>query len=270
MRISGLRRERARAMVTLLIILILGAALRFYRLGLVPPGFQFDEAYNVIDAVHVLEGEWQIFFPANGGREPLYTYWQALFVAGLGPNVFALRLASAVAGVATIALTYVLVRALLPHQPRRVATLTAAFLALSYWHIHFSRYAIRAILLPPLTILTFYGFWQGLEARRRPYLYLTVSGIFLAAAVYAHPAARLLPLVLAPFALYRALSHRAQARRYLGGLALVGLIAVVLLLPLGHYFWEHPWLFSGHPRDVSIFDPRVNEGDIPRALLTNL
>jgi hypothetical protein len=44
-----------RVTFALLAILLLGAALRLVYLRSVPPGFQFDEAYNALDAAHVLE-----------------------------------------------------------------------------------------------------------------------------------------------------------------------------------------------------------------------
>jgi len=48
---------------------LLAALLRFYKLGVIPPGFQFDEAYNALDAAGVLEGQRPLFLPLNGGRE---------------------------------------------------------------------------------------------------------------------------------------------------------------------------------------------------------
>ena len=65
--------------IILAAVTALGAALRLYQLGGVPPGFQFDEAFNAIDAKQVLAGNYPLFLPANGGREALYTYWQALW-----------------------------------------------------------------------------------------------------------------------------------------------------------------------------------------------
>ena len=78
-----------------------------------PPGFQFDEAFNAIDAKQVLAGHYPLFLPANGGREALYTYWQATLGALLGVNVYSLRLASAMAGMLTIPASYLLLRVLL-------------------------------------------------------------------------------------------------------------------------------------------------------------
>jgi len=82
--------------IILLAITLLAAVLRLYQLGELPPGFQFDEAFNANDADQVLAGNRPLFLPANGGREALYTYWQAALCALLGLNVYTLRLASAI------------------------------------------------------------------------------------------------------------------------------------------------------------------------------
>src|SRR5690606_2155433 len=97
----------------LLAVTSLAALLRLYQLGLIPPGFQFDEAFNALDAARVLEGERPLFLPANGGREVLYTYLQAGLAALLGLSVYTLRLTSALVGIVTIPAGYLLVRGML-------------------------------------------------------------------------------------------------------------------------------------------------------------
>ncbi|MCR4407468.1 MAG: glycosyltransferase family 39 protein [Anaerolineae bacterium] len=255
-----------REIACLVVILLVAAFFRFYQLGRVPPGFQFDETYNALDALRVLRGEWLMFFPANGGREPLYTYWQALFVALLGPTAFALRLSSAIVGVITVPVTYLLLRTIFPAE-KRIAMLTTALLGVSFWHVHFSRYGIRTITLPLLEVLAYVFLWRGLQGGR--WRNFVLSGIFLSATVYAQPAGRLIPLVMTAFVLYLALADRPHARRYLSGLLLTGIASFVVFLPLGYYFWRNPWAFRGHPGDVSIFSPWVNRGDVVRTLLSN-
>ncbi|HQY95119.1 MAG TPA: hypothetical protein PLS79_26130, partial [Caldilinea sp.] len=97
----------------LFLITLLAGALRFYQLGVTPPGPQFDEAFNAIDASQVLAGNRPLFLPANGGREVLYTYYQAALGLLTGRlDLWTLRLASALAGTVTVAAAYGLVRTL--------------------------------------------------------------------------------------------------------------------------------------------------------------
>jgi len=268
-----------------LLIILVAAAFRFYLLGAVPTGFQFDEAYNALDAMQVLGGKLRIFFPANGGREPLYTYWQVFWVWLLDATPFVFRWASALAGLLAIPLCYALVRELFPREGRRLAALSAFIMAISFWHIHFSRYGIRAITLPTLEMLAFYFFWRSPIINpddqipnpknshwslKPGHWDLVIAGVFLAAGVYAHPAGRIVPVVLLVAVGYRVLADRSRARSYLGALIMAGLVALILFVPLGLHFWQHPRDFAGHPGAVSVFDPRVHAGNVPRALALNI
>ena len=98
-------------------IVLAAALLRLPALDRLPPGFQFDEAYNAIDAWRVVQGSRDLFFPANGGREPLLSYWQALFFALFGPSLGVLRLASAVIGLVTLVVVALALPRLMSHRP---------------------------------------------------------------------------------------------------------------------------------------------------------
>ncbi len=261
------------------VILLIAAAYRLFHLASVPPGFQFDEAYNALDAGRVLEGRWPLFLEANGGREVLYTYLQALFSWLFGANVFALRFTSALVGLATISLAYPFALTLFrrhpaplpsasPDEATWIAALTAFFTAISYWHLHFSRYAIRGVTLPCLEVCCFYFLWRGVKERQAGYYFW--SGLFLGLMPYAHPAGRLAPVVVSAFLLYKALTDRPQAGKYLKGGGILALVSFVVFLPLGRYFWLHPRSFTGHPGLVSIFNPEVSGGNTIEAIASNL
>jgi hypothetical protein len=100
-----------RAWGPLLGVLAVAAALRLWDLGGGPDPFDVDEGYTGVDALRVLAGHPTLYFAANNGAEPLYVYLAALSTALLGPSAFALRLPAALAGVASVLATYLLVRA---------------------------------------------------------------------------------------------------------------------------------------------------------------
>jgi 4-amino-4-deoxy-L-arabinose transferase-like glycosyltransferase len=249
-------------------LLLVAAALRLPALNSAPPGLQFDETYNAWDALRVVEGARPVFLPANAGREPLYTYWQALFVALWGPTSIALRLASALPGIATVLLLYGFVRLLFPREGRELAGLAALCLALSYWHLHFSRYGIRSILIPFWEIPTFAALWLGLRTGDRRCF--PACGLGLAAMVWTHPLGRFMPVVVMVSVLHMTWADRQFARRHLLELLVVGMVALCLSLPLGYYFWKHPAQFLGHTSEVSVFHPRVHRGDVVRSLSLNV
>lgn len=255
--------------LALIVILLAAALLRLPALDHIPPGFQFDEAYNAIDAWRVAQGARDLFFPANGGREPLLSYWQALFLALFGPSLGVLRLASAVIGLLTLVVVALALPRLLNHRPeaRWLGLLAAGVLAVTYWHVHFSRYSIRAILVPLAMMLVFWAYDAGVRPRPLRPTPLVLAGVALAGAVYAHPTGRLLPFALALYTLWLAWTDRPQALRYGLSLALVGVVSLVLFLPLGLYFLNHQWLFWGHPSDVFAIDTTGGLGSAARSLL---
>jgi 4-amino-4-deoxy-L-arabinose transferase-like glycosyltransferase len=258
----------------------LGAALRFYKLGVVPPGFQFDEAFNAIDAAQVLHGNFPLFLPANAGREVLYTYFQAAIGAILGVNVFSLRLASALLGIGAVGATYVLLRLLIRRESRMVATFTSLTLAVTLWHIHFSHYGIRVITMPLLLSALFGSYWTGLfgGTRRRRLVAFLLCGLLTGLGVWTNPTGRFVPFVLVPFTLWLLWRHPTGALRHrrwaldgpVGGLVLIGLVAALIFLPLGVEFYRHPEWFAGHASEVSIFADRVSGGQPWRVLLANI
>ncbi len=242
------------AALGLLAILAVAALFRLPALDRVPPGFQFDEAYNAIDAWRVVGGARDMFFPANGGREPMLSYWQALFLAAWGPNVAALRLASAVVGLLTLAVVCAAFARVFAtrRDALRLGLLSAGVMAVTYWHVHFSRYSIRAILVPLAMVLVFWLYFEGTGARAPRVLPLFGAGIALAGSIYAHPTGRLLPFTLAAYTLWLVWADRRRWVGYLLSLGIVGVASFILFLPLGLYFLEHRFLFFGHPSDVAV------------------
>jgi 4-amino-4-deoxy-L-arabinose transferase-like glycosyltransferase len=302
----------------LLAITLLAGALRFYQLGVVPPGPQFDEAFNAIDAGQVLAGNRPLFLPANGGREVLYTYYQAAIGALTGRlDLYTLRLASALAGTLTVAAVYMLVRTLFRRHSQTLAVLTALALAVNYWHIHFSHYGIRIILMPLILSGVFGCFWAGCEllargrggdkeTRRqgegetprlhnsqftidnsqlniqppRPSLLASLfafiaSGVLTGLGVWNNPTGRFVPFVLLAYVIWLLWRYPERRRWHvtnpLLGLAVAGLVAFIVFLPLGLEFLRHPEFFFGHASEVSIFAERVAGEASPWQLLaTNI
>ncbi len=171
--------------------------------------------------------------------------------------------------------TYLLVRGLVRKQSRAVATGTALALAISLWHIHFSRYGIRVIFMPLIFSGAFGLFWLGTfgATRRLRLLSYVGSGLLTGISVWTHPTGRLAPIVLLGFTLWL-LWQLPERRRWgwdtpLGGLIISGLTAFLVFIPLGLEFYRHPEFFFGHASEVSVFAERVS-GDTPvTALLDN-
>jgi 4-amino-4-deoxy-L-arabinose transferase-like glycosyltransferase len=238
------------------VVLLEAAALRLWRLDVLPPGLWYDEAINGVDIRMVLSGQgFPLYFAANSGREPLFLYLQALSVALLGPTPLGLRTVSAFTGIATVAAVHacggVLFRSAAvgrgsdegeEAQAAWLAPLAAAILAVSYWHLSLSRLGLRAILLPLLSTVAIMVFWRAWSRGRvRDYAW---AGAWLGLSLYTYTSARLLPLVPILFILTeigagwlwpRVESSRnpsVERRARLRGLAVALLVALLASAPL--------------------------------------
>ncbi|MCL4489737.1 MAG: glycosyltransferase family 39 protein [Chloroflexi bacterium] len=245
--------------VALVIILLIGVWLRVSDLTRIPPGLYHDEAFSGLDAWAIVRGAGlAIFFEGNGGREPLFVYLHALSLLLFGPTTFALRLPAAFVGILTLPVLFVLVRRLAPRKNSvGVALLATAALAVSYWHLNFSRVGWRTITLPLFACLAFYFFWRARRTGRlRDHL---LAGLCLGAALYTYLSARFLPLVLVLFwgiewlgMLLARPRHSTRLRAGILTAAVVVLGALIAFLPLALYFFIHPNAFLFRVGDVTL------------------
>jgi hypothetical protein len=243
----------------IILVLLLAALLRFAQLPHLPPGLNFDEAGNGVAALDILNGDLKLWWRIGGGKEPLWPYLIAASTALLGAVPLALRLPAAMLGVLTVAAIYPLGRVLFPRQ-RLLPLLAMTGLALSAWHLHFSRLGFRAVLLPLLSALAFYFFWRAFSRQSSGVASVLLAAVLLAAAVYAYLAARMLPLVVPLFAVLLWFIDRRRSNWTVVFRLLVYLF--VFLLPLMVYFAIYPADFAARSAEVSIFNPRWNQGDL--------
>lgn len=201
----------------LLTIILIAAFLRFYRIDRLPPGDGYDPAFYGVDALRILEGEFPIFLPTNIGREVMFSYLVAACVAifGIGPH--AIHIASAIVGVLTVPATYAVAEALFADAKARAlrtygGLVSAAVLAASFWHLHWSRYGVRAILVPLFTALTLTAMVRGFQTAKRWRFIL--AGLMLGLSFYTYQSARTLPpLVALGFIVYARYYARRSARQ---------------------------------------------------------
>lgn len=184
--------------IYLFVILAIAALLRLLFLGTIPNGFFCDEASNAYDSYSMLEtlrdqhGEFLPLFSRalDDYRESLYAFITIPFIKIFGLNEFSARVPAAVIGVLTVLAVYFLVKECFE---QRTALIAALFLAISPWHIQFSRIAFRAILIPLLFSI---GLLFFVKSFKRSW-YLPLSGLLFGLSLYTYSAARVfVPLFL--------------------------------------------------------------------------
>lgn len=230
--------SRTHALAIVLGCLLVAAALRLPDLPTAPPGLHYDEAANVILAGDIAFRDYRpVFISSYTGKEVLFFYLAGGMMRLLGESVFALRLTSAFVGLLTVAAAYWLGREL--GLRREVALIAMALLAVSFWHLIFSRLGFRVISQPLLQALTLACLLRGL--RLGQWRWLLPAGLFLGLAGHTYLAVRVFPILLTLAALPLLLGSR--ARRRWPQLAAVAITGALVLAPLLLYFVQHPEAF---------------------------
>lgn len=131
--------------IILFTIIAVAIILRLWSLDKYPAGLNADEAaigYNAYSILQTGKDEYgqtlPLSFKSFGDYKPgLYFYFVLPFVAALGLNEWAVRLPSAGLGVGTVFLIYFLGNKIF--NSKKTGLIAALLLAVSPWHIHFSR-----------------------------------------------------------------------------------------------------------------------------------
>lgn len=229
----------------------LAVAMRFYRLDSVPVGLHYDEAFNGLDALSLLEKpikDWPVFFNGNYGREPLFIWISSVAHKLFGPSVWTARFVSALSGVLTIPALAWLGWQLAPSlgvRNRQLFSLwcPAAVLAL-LWSQVFARYGIRASLFVLLETLMWAAAWRAWQKQPPSIGAWLLTGFLAGLSFYTYLPARLLPFIILTLLVAAFFQDRTRLVKSLPGL-MAGVIAALLIsAPLGIFFIQNPVAFS--------------------------
>jgi hypothetical protein len=185
----------------------------------------------------------------------------------LGPSLFSLRLVSAIAGAAAVAVTGWLLRDVVGPRTALVAMLG---LAASSWHVAVSRFAVNYVEPTLLTVPACLFWLRGVRRGRAGDF--ARSGLLAGAAQYASHTAKAVFLVLALAALDEAVRRwRARDRTGLSSLArgcvLAAAACLVVLAPLLRELERSPAAYAARMRQVSIFEDANAQAQYPFARL---
>lgn len=275
------KKKNSRLIVTLIFLAILSLSLflRVWRLDSLPPGLYPDEAMNANNALETIKtGNFKVFYPENNGREGLFMWLISLSFLLFGKTIWALRIVSATIGTLTVGATYFLSRELMissdsgkdSQKNAAVPLLAAFFLAVSFWHINFSRISFRAILMPLVLSLAFWIFFAGFRKKRR--VLLILSGVFFGMGFYTYISYRFTVLiVLLVWIIWLKSIKETELRKEFLKLSAFGFLAAfVVALPIGIYFLSHPEDFIGRAAGVSIFSEERPLYEAGKSLILHL
>ena len=247
--------------ILLFLILLLAAFMRLYRFNSIPFGTWYDEADGGLHALSVLQnpGYRPVFVEAMS-RPAFLVYLFALALRLFGVSTLALRAVSVAFGLAGVLAAYLFGR---EFEDERLGLLLAFFIAVSRWHVNFSRIAMTGIDAPFFVLLTLYFLLKGRRTgRARDFAW---SGLVLGLGQWFYTANRFLIVVVGLFVIMQAVAVRGYLRRNWANLLLLALAVLLVVAPLVRYAVRHPDVFWARPRRLSIFrDPTVTD---PRAAL---
>ena len=248
------------ATVVLLLITLVAFFMRIHHLDTMPPGFYLDESDFGLEGLRLLEaGTYRPYTQATTGHPSFFFYQLALAFEFLKREALALRWLTVAFGVLSIPAFYLLARTLFG---ARAALLGSFLLAVSRWHITFSRIAFEGVPADLFAILGAFFLIRGLRTRKA--LDFVWAGLALGFGLHTYVAFRIFPVVIVVYLAHRyftdfrkpALSATKGLRRLRrsdwGRLLVFVLAAVMAFAPLGAYFLRFPADFTARVSQVSV------------------
>jgi 4-amino-4-deoxy-L-arabinose transferase-like glycosyltransferase len=259
----------------LIVILVIAAFFRMWKLNEIPPGLYPDVALNGTQAFEALKtGNFKLFYPENNGREGLIMWLIALSFWIFGVSIWSIKIVAAIFGTLTILGLFLLVKELFDNE--NLALLASFFLATSFSHTLFSRIGFRAILLPFFLVFSFYFLFKGFKRWKiRDFI---IAGIFFGLGFYTYISFRfavlILPSVLIPHWLIykKPIVHiqEGQSKNFLLSAFYFLLTTFIVALPIGLYFLKHPLDLIGRATPISIFAAKNPLKELVKSLVIHL
>lgn len=238
---------------------VLAAVPRLVLLTRIPAGLHGDEAWTGLDAERILREGWIGPYVGSALGQPAGPlYFAALFEKLFGPDVLAVRLPMAVLATGTVPLAYVAFRTMFH---KTVGVLAALLLAVSLWHLHYSRIGFMVISWPLVELLTLWLLYCGVRSGS-PYAF-AAAGLSFGVGIYTYNAYPVFALPVAASLLWFAVIETKRRlangsvgppRRLIVSLTLFFVAAVVVALPMIRYAADPQNGYLNHHRSVSVFE----------------
>ncbi len=260
--------------IALALIILLGIFLRLYQLGPIswlgadlntvrPFGLENDEAGGVVFTLKIMRGEQHPFMAF--GNYLLMNWFQAPFIKHLGVNHLSTRLPAVIPGVLTLYVFFLMLR-LFFHN--RIALAGTFLLAVSRWHLHYSRTGFVLAWMPLFQVLGYYFLFRGLITKRK--MDFVWAACAISFVMSTHLSALLVPPALIAVYLFKLWQERGYARRTLAGITVFFLAVMIFALPWLTVRLSQPQV-ALNPRisEVSVYK-NVSPGDALRRTMHNL
>jgi len=257
-----------------LLIIFLAAILRLYQLGKVPISLEWDEVAIGYDAYSILKtGKDQFgkFLPLtfrslDDYKPPIYEYLTVPSVGLFGLNEFTVRFPSALFGIFTVIATFFLTILITSRIAKKrkeaiiMALLASFLLAVSPWHLQFSRAAFEVNVSVFITVIAVSSFLAGFTKPK----FFVLSAFIFGLDLFSYHSTRIVaPLLL--ISLFFLFNKYLPKKKYIIYFFIIFSLFFILFIPI---------LTSSDAqirfKATNIFDPGaryLDEKDLPRIFL---
>jgi len=255
-----------------MVFLVIGALFRFLDLPNLPADMIMDHREKLLDIQNLLDGTTSIFFERNTGREPWQFYWTAGLIRMLSlPNNYAtLKLGTAMIGWLMLPAVFLLAREIFN---TRIALVALLFAAVTSWAVLGARYGLRYPLAPCAVAWTMYFLARGLRRDERNSM--LAAGAWLGIGLQGYTAYRFMAPVFGLLVLIWLVwlvrqGQRQLARRAFANGVLAVVLALLVMMPLVRYGFDHPdRLFFRSASRLTSSERSIN-GSLPQIFLQNV
>ncbi len=237
--------------ILLILIIIVGAFLRFYKLGTLPNSYSPDELSQAYTAYSILQtgkdewgnSNWLNLRSFGDYKPPLQTLLMIPSVKVFGLTPFSARFPNAFLSVFTILLTYLIADILFKNK--NISLVSALFISISPWALPMSRIALEANLLIFIISLAFY--LCLLAQNKNNSLFFILSAIFFGLSLFTYHSSKIFtPLFLILLIIFQ--------KTYRQPKKLV-LFLITFSLFLFTLFWTNSQIKTNRTGDIAIFNP---------------
>src|SRR3989338_404558 len=227
---------RLKQIYLLILILMLSFALRVYKLDLVPPSLNWDEVDagdNAYSIANWARDEWGQFLPLvftsfRDDKHPVHIYLTAPILKLFGLSDFTTRLSGAIVGTLSVIVIFYLARIIFKSD--LTALLSALFLAVSPYHLHFSRGLWEVNFALFFFMLGLLMFYLGLQ--KKAWL-INISLLSFGLSIFSYHSSKIIvpPILLLLIILYIKDLKRLSINFYLGIIILIATIIILISNP---------------------------------------
>lgn len=160
-----------------------------------------------------------------------------------GVYLWSSRIISVIIGILTVIGLYLLTKQLFEW---RLAAIASYLMAISFWHVSFSRMELTVIVVPFILVYSFYFIWKGLRHNHLPSF--AIAGIFGGVSFYTYTFYYLMPLLAIILFInywwylkkdFNHSKYEYAKSKLLQGFVLLALTTFVVALPIIISFWQH-------------------------------